>query len=129
MVSLKAAICFILVAGIFLALSWGPATEHLNGVCEQSATSCLMAKQTHCITGSGAISNAHSVVGKQTHAILDMAEPNSKAATLDLALLLIKSAPVQKTNTLKTDSHRKKKNSVWATVYLMSVHRSDREIK
>ena len=57
-----------------------------------------------------------------------MAEPNSKAATLDLALLLIKSAPVQKTNTLKTDSHRKK-NSVWATVYLMSVHRSDREIK
>ena len=36
-----------------LTLSGGPAMEHLSGVCEQSATICLMA--THCVPKNGAI--------------------------------------------------------------------------
>lgn len=31
----------------------GLATEHLNGACEQSGTSCLMPTKTCCIPGAG----------------------------------------------------------------------------
>ena len=35
-----------------MGLLEGLAMEHLNGVCEKSAISCFMTRQTHCITGA-----------------------------------------------------------------------------
>ena len=84
-----------------LALLEDPVIKHLNGVCEQSATSCLLIIWTHCVPVAGAVTMACRVGSKHTSTMLDMLEPKGKAAVLALAMLLsiLKSVPCQKTLT------------------------------
>ena len=46
------------------------ATEHLNGICEQSATTCLRATETHCVPENETL-NMVRRGGEQTSCKLD----------------------------------------------------------
>lgn len=58
--------------------------EHLNGVYEQSATSCLMVTQTNCVPGAEVVSMAHRG-SKHTSAMLDRTDQTDRAMELVLA--------------------------------------------
>ena len=66
----------MLVAGTTLYLSEVPAMEHINRVCEQHATSCLMVSY---VPGAGAVSMAHRTGRESTSTMLDQAATKSKA--------------------------------------------------
>ena len=70
---------FILVAQIALALSRGPAADSLNGVCEQSATSCLMVTHTISILGARVVSMAHRG-SEHSSTMLSGVEPAGKVS-------------------------------------------------
>lgn len=64
----------------------GPATEHLNGICEQHATIYLMGTKTHCIPGVEAVSMTPRG-SEQTPAMFSGKEPTDKTAALVLVIL------------------------------------------
>lgn len=64
----------------------GPATEHLNGICEQHATIYLMGTKTHCIPGVEAVSMAPRD-REQTPAMFSGKESTDKATALVLVIL------------------------------------------
>ena len=66
-----------------LNLMGDTAMEHLNRICEQPVTNCLIATQTHCVPEAGVVRMPHRG-GEHTSAILDLAKPTGKAVALIL---------------------------------------------
>ena len=70
---------------MILALLGGSILEHVNGVCKQCATNCLMATYTHCLPGAG-VHDGGSQKCEHTSIMLDRAEQTGKTVELVLAI-------------------------------------------